>query len=138
MLVTMNERFWSKVNKSTECWEWNGKKNWMGYGKFKLDGFEWQAHRFAYFEANALVSSEKVIDHLCRNRGCVRPSHLQLVTQRTNVLRGIGFMAINAQKTHCKRGHEFSPENTYLMKRAKGVPGRRCRKCQALGAKARA
>lgn len=66
----------------------------------------------------------KTIDHLCRNRGCVNPLHLQAVPMRENTLRGFGPSAENARKTHCKRGHEFTPENTYLH------DGRRiCKQC---------
>jgi hypothetical protein len=65
------------------------------------------------------------LDHLCRNPACVRPDHLEAVTARENTLRGIGPTAVNALKTHCVHGHEFTPENT----RMKGIR-RVCRECQ--------
>lgn len=69
------------------------------------------------------------LDHLCRNRACVRRSHLQPVTNKENVLRGESILAENARKTHCKNGHELTPENTYMRKRMQG--GRMCKLCSA-------
>jgi hypothetical protein len=68
-----------------------------------------------------------VLDHLCRNRRCVNPEHLEIVTSVENVMRGEGFGPKNAAKTHCDKGHEFTPENTYIRTRAQG--GRECRAC---------
>lgn len=68
------------------------------------------------------------LDHLCRNRRCCRPDHLEPVTHKENVLRGMAPSAINARKTHCKRGHEFTAENIYPS--PDGV--RRCRECRRL------
>jgi hypothetical protein len=67
------------------------------------------------------------LDHLCRVRGCVNPDHLEVVTGATNTLRGISSPAINARKTHCRRGHEFTPENTYIDRGS-----RRCKACRRL------
>lgn len=100
------KRFWSKVEigGEHECWEWTGAKS-HGYGNFKAHGKFWKAHRFAYELVRDSIPHGLVLDHLCRNPGCVNPFHLEAVTQKVNVQRG------NVPKTHCLRGHERSPEN---------------------------
>jgi hypothetical protein len=70
------------------------------------------------------------LDHLCGNRSCVRPDHLEPVTQRENTLRGGSFSAVNAKKTHCIRGHEFAGEN--LGARSDGRACLRCKQEQAV------
>jgi hypothetical protein len=74
-----------------------------------------------------------VIDHLCRNRRCVNPAHLDQVTQQENLLRAPAtFQAINAAKTACPQEHEYTPENTYLKRQSQGRSGfaRVCRECE--------
>lgn len=66
-------------------------------------------------------------DHTCRNRNCINDTHLEVVTHKVNVLRGVGHTAVNARKTHCKRGHEFTPENTGKTYTVGG--GRKCLTC---------
>jgi hypothetical protein len=84
-----------------------------------------RAHRVAFEWLVGPVPKGLVLDHLCRNRGCVNPSHLEPVTQQVNTLRGAGPAARNANKAHCKWGHEFTPENTGVDKRGK----RWCKTC---------
>lgn len=124
----LDERFWAKVDRrsTNECWEWTAARNAAGYGQFRVTGQHSpvNAHRVAYEMSSGPIPAGHHIDHLCRNRGCVNPAHLEPVTQRTNTLRGAGATAINARKTHCKRGHEFTPENTY-----EHPLGRNCRTC---------
>jgi hypothetical protein len=71
-----------------------------------------QAHRFMWELFNGPIPEGMQIDHLCFNPGCVRYDHLELVTPRENVLRSSSPAAMNAGKTHCKHGHEFTPANT--------------------------
>ncbi len=127
---TAAERFWSKVEQIPfhECWEWSGSHNHMGYAKFQYMWAEIRAARFAYELLVGPIPPGLHIDHLCRNRGCVRPDHMEPVSNRENVLRGVGPSAINAAKTHCVHGHPFSAENTRITLR-RGIPRRACRTC---------
>ncbi|MEV4271931.1 HNH endonuclease signature motif containing protein [Micromonospora aurantiaca (nom. illeg.)] len=84
------------------------------------------AHRIAYEMKRGPVPDGLELDHLCRNRRCVRPAHLEPVTRRTNLLRGETIPARLAERTHCRHGHEFTPENTYQWRGS-----RFCRTCRA-------
>ncbi len=103
------------------CWEWIKAKDKDGYGIFRG-----RASRYSYEYFVEEIPDDLVIDHTCRNRGCVNPNHLEPVTQQVNTLRGEGPAAINARKTHCVRGHELTLENTYVYNNR---GGRRCRLC---------
>lgn len=120
------DRFWSFVALIPEhpCWEWIGCGN-GSYGQFHKDGRHMVAHRASYELFVGEIPAGMTLDHLCRNRRCVNPAHLEPVTQRANTLRGIGPSAKNASKTHCPRGHEYSGDNTYIH--AQGY--RVCRAC---------
>lgn len=119
-------RFWSKVQKGDGCWEWNASREKAGYGSFRLGERTVKAHRYAYELVVGPIPEGLHLDHLCRNRGCVNPDHLEPVTHRTNVLRGAGVTAANARKTHCIHGHEFTPDNIVPLPGG----GRKCRACQ--------
>lgn len=108
------------------CWEWQGYLDSNGYGHFGKNF----AHRLYYelFTDEAIPAGMHV-DHLCRNRKCVNPEHLEPVSPRENILRGVGAGARNARKTHCNRGHEFTEENTRLMSRKNGEVARQCKAC---------
>lgn len=130
-------RFWSKVDVGTSCWLWTGNTDRTGYGRysFRRDGrtiFE-AAHRYAFKAAGHAIPEGLVLDHLCRNRACVNPEHLEAVSNRVNILRGAGQTARNARKTHCQQGHPFTPENTYRTSDG----ARRCVECRRTDARER-
>jgi hypothetical protein len=100
------ERFWEKVDKSGGCWEWTAYKR-QGYGRFSMPGGPVLAHRLAWLMLIGPIPAGLVLDHLCRNPGCVNPAHLEPVTPGVNVMRGTGPIAANATKTHCPAGHPY-------------------------------
>lgn len=105
---------------STPCVIWTGYVT-NGYGK---DGSRW-VHRKAYEEAFGSIPAGLTIDHLCRNKLCMNPRHLEAVTLKENVLRGNGPTAVNARKTHCPTGHPYDEKNTLVSKKG----WRYCRAC---------
>lgn len=125
-------KFWEKVDKTEDCWNWKAYK-FNGYGKFmvgeKYKKIPRLAHRISYVLYKGRISNNKQIDHLCRNRACVNPEHLQAVSQRENLMRGNGACAMNARKVSCPKGHAYTRENTLLYKR-RGNKYRKCRKCR--------
>ncbi len=131
VIEALEQRFYSKVNKhsgtfweGSECWEWTAFIHPDGYGIFWFDGRMRGAHIYAHTIHTGKIPEGMTVDHKCRNRRCVNPAHLEVVTHTINVLRGDGPTAQNARKTHCKHGHEFTPENTYTS------DGKRhCRTC---------
>lgn len=128
------ERFWSKVrmNDETGCWEWVGAINKGGYSRFnwptRKDAV--YGHRLAYETLVGAIDDDRHLDHLCRIKRCVNPSHLEPVTCRINLLRGTGASAVNAVKTHCPAGHPYDAENTYTWTSERGVTMRQCRICR--------
>lgn len=122
--LTPSERFWAKVDKSGDCWLWTAALDRHGYGAFRTGGRHRLAHRVAYELVIGPIPEGLDLDHLCRVHDCVNPAHLEPVTRRENLARGVGFIAREIRTTHCPRGHEYSPENTYVA-----TGSRNCRRC---------
>ena len=112
-----------------DCWLWRGCINENGYGSLNFHHSNILAHRIAYELFIGPIPPGLVIDHLCRNKGCVNPLHLEAVTDRVNILRGEGPAAIEARQTHCIHGHELSGENLRITM-FKGRTYRGCMACQ--------
>lgn len=127
-------RFWSSVQRGTddECWPWTGSYNSGGYGRFGVGPPRYlAAHRVSYRLLVGPIPTGLSLDHLCRNPRCVNPAHLEPVTHRENVLRGVSPPAVNVLKERCPSGHIYDLINTYWSKRG----GRACRTCQQEGGK---
>lgn len=105
------------------CWDWK-RETHLGYGREYYMGRRWRAHRLSYETFVGPIPDGLVLDHLCRNRGCINPDHLEPVTGRENTLRGEGSSAVLAKRTHCNYGHEYTVENTRVTRK-----GRACRQC---------
>lgn len=145
-VVPVEERFWANVDRSdpTGCWPWTGHRNGDGYGQVYFDGKNRGAHRLAWFLTHGTWPTED-LDHTCHNkrpcnlgtrcphRACCNPDHIEEVTRRTNTLRGEGFAAINAVKTHCPQGHALSGSNLGVGRRGQ----RYCKFCLRIASRAR-
>lgn len=118
------DNFELKVVKTNSCWNWSGCVIKNGYGQITIRNKVQYAHRVAYERAKGEIPKGLCVDHLCRNRSCVNPDHLEVVTSKENTLRGGGISAKNAVKRLCVNGHAFTKENTYFVKK-----GRHCKRC---------
>jgi hypothetical protein len=131
MNISPSRRFdkYVKRDPETGCLIWTASGTGRsGYGIFWHAGRLVMAHRFAWERVNGPIPEGLEPDHLCRVRRCVNPSHLEVVTHRTNVLRGVGPTAQNARKSFCVRGHTLDEKNTYYRPNGK----RDCRVCHRL------
>jgi hypothetical protein len=128
-------RFWAKVavRGPDECWLWTASGSRNGYGRVWVGGQPDRrlrgAHQFAYALVFGPIPGGLELDHLCRNRRCVNPAHLEAVSHRINTLRGVSPPAENARVTHCPQGHPYDDENTG----GAGAGGRNCRACDREG-----
>lgn len=137
LIMGLPAQFWARVvidsssGYETPCLSWTGSKTTAGYGNLKVNGKNVYAHRLVYAARYGDIpkrvdDDRAVIDHLCRNRACCNVDHMELVSNRENILRGDTLQAANAVKTHCVKGHEFTPENTVRN----GKYGRTCLTCK--------
>jgi hypothetical protein len=125
--VVLHDRFFSKVEKTDSCWLWTASKTPRGYGTFYFEGRNRGAHRVAYLLTKGAIPEGAELDHLCRNPSCVNPDHLEPVTHLENTRRGqvgLHMKEKAARSTHCRKGHEYTTENTRIYK---GY--RQCRAC---------
>lgn len=124
---TLESRFWSKVaaGDPRECWPWLGAQTHGGYGHLLVRRRFVGAHRVAYELFYGEIPSGMVIDHLCRNHACVNPLHLEAVSNRENLRRGIN----GVLTTHCPAGHPYDEKNTHYAPHPNRAPTRICRAC---------
>ena len=143
--IPVPQRFWSKVEFTESCWLWRAGKQSRGYGTFKSGAKNVYVHRWAYKFCVGPIPKGLTLDHLCHNedesclggptclhRSCVKPEHLEPVTDRINILRGVGVTAALARQTHCIRGHALDEANTAIRPRSGGRTERVCRVCDVI------
>lgn len=118
-----------------DCWLWTAGGT-TGYGTISIGWKSYYVHRLTFEHFRRPVPRGLELDHLCRVRHCVNPWHLEIVTRKENILRGVSFSADNAKKTHCVHGHEFTEENTRVRIR-QGSIRRDCRECDRANSRAR-
>lgn len=123
------DRFADKIALTDSgCIEWIASRNSTGYGTFAAGGRSVMAHRWSYEHHVGPIPNGHDLDHLCRNRACVNPTHLEPVTTSANLLRGVGMGQANAVKTRCPAGHPYSGDNLYIP--PSRPHNRMCRTCR--------
>jgi len=121
-------KLWPNLDRSggpDSCWPWLGALDRYGYGKLRL-GPDLTAHRVAYRAVHGGIPSDLELDHLCRNKACANPAHLEAVHHQVNILRGRNRQR---EQAHCGQGHPFDEANTRLTTGRNGRPSRVCRTC---------
>lgn len=148
VFASIEDRIRSRVivDPRTGCWIWQRALAGHGYGQIRIGQTAHYAHRIAYEHFVGPIPEGMTLDHLCHtndpecpggddcpHRRCCNPEHLEVVTRGENVLRGVGFAAVNARKTHCPSGHEYTLENTALSPEG----WRSCRVCSRVNQRRR-
>jgi hypothetical protein len=126
MPVRVDKWFAKHIRPAGECWEWVGARTMNGYGQLKIAGKSSMAHRALYEYFITDIPAGLDLDHLCRNRACVNPWHLEPVTRSTNLFRAANLGRHNTLKTECPQRHPYDEANTRIT--VKG--GRACRACE--------
>ncbi len=122
--------FWRKVNQSGRCWIWLGTVLPSGYGRFMVKGVGYlMAHRVSFTLCKHPILPTLALHHICRNRQCVNPDHMEPMTLSENTHRGRSVSVVNGKKTHCLNGHKFTKETTRLKRKRNGLISRECRVC---------
>ncbi len=112
-------RLWSRIKKTEGCWVWLAGTT-GGYGSTHWEGRRWRVHRLVYTLLVGPIPPSLQLDHLCHNRACCRPDHLEAVTQQENIRRGLR----GGMQPTCSKGHEY---DTFVH--TKGRIERRCSTC---------
>ncbi len=128
---SLKEEFFKRVIIKDGCWEWTNRLLKSGYGNMKFNGKTLLAHRVSLIVHGFEIPERMCVDHICKNRGCINPNHLRIVTTRQNVLENSnGITAKNKLKTNCLRGHELSYKNLGLTIDKNGANKRYCKQCK--------
>jgi hypothetical protein len=128
----VDAKFLIRLDPLSRCEVWQGRTNWNGYGLTSLAGRTVGAHRANWMYCRGPIPKGMHLDHTCKNRLCVNPHHLRVVTPRQNVLENSeSGPAENLRKTHCEKGHPLSGDNLAVRKLANGQTDRRCKTCHA-------
>jgi len=130
------ERFMRNIDMSKglfECWEWMGSKDAYGYGQIGRNCHMYKVHRVLYTYFVSIIPFGLTLDHKCRNRSCVNPSHLEPVSNHENILRGESFTAKQSRQTYCINGHPLSGENLSIRYNKDGsFRARQCQTCRRI------
>lgn len=131
--IRMVDRFWGYIDADGDCWRWKGFCIPTGYGYFMVHTIYPKrrnigVHRLAWQMLVGTIPPKMTIDHMCKVRNCVNPSHMRLLTRAANTMAGSSVPAMNERKTECKRGHPFDSSNTVIDNRGY----RQCRICNRL------
>lgn len=118
------EAFWARVDATGICWEWTRALTPKGYARTTYGHKNWLIHRLVWTLLVGDIPEGMTLDHLCRNRRCCNPDHMEVVTAEENKRRGHSPNAINARKTHCKEGHLLDESSI------ESDGNRRCRQCR--------
>lgn len=134
------EDIFARLDARGACWEWTGHRTHDGYGQATYGGKKWMSHRLLYTLLVSEIPEGMQLDHLCRNRACANPDHVELVTGSENTRRGHHQGAITlptnsgireSAKTHCPQGHPYSGDNVHIDR----AGARRCRECDRIRAR---